>query len=131
MGMLTIRNLPDDVYRALQVRAALHGRSTEAEVREILAMSVKSESNIKLGDALAELGRKFGITDEDIWVVEQSRDGTPAEPLIRLEIEPVETGDIDAVWRTEAESRLAQVEQRDTVLLPAEQVFGKLKQCLS
>ena len=34
MAMLTVRNLPDDVHRALRVQAALHGRSTEAEVRE-------------------------------------------------------------------------------------------------
>jgi plasmid stability protein len=87
MGMLTIRNLPDDVYRALRVRAALHGRSTEAEVREILAMSVKSESHIRLGDALAELGRKIGITDEDALATEQSGARRLAEPLIGMEIE--------------------------------------------
>lgn len=39
MAMLTVRNLPDDVHRALRVQAALHGRSTEAEVREILGDS--------------------------------------------------------------------------------------------
>ena len=43
MAMLTVRNLPDDVHRALRVRAALHGHSTEAEVREILAVAVKPE----------------------------------------------------------------------------------------
>ena len=31
MAMLTVRNLPDDVHRALRVRAAQHGHSTEAE----------------------------------------------------------------------------------------------------
>ena len=36
MAMLTVRNLPDDVHRALRVRAAQHGHSTEAEVREII-----------------------------------------------------------------------------------------------
>lgn len=36
MAMLTVRNLPDKVHRALRVRAARHGRSTEAEVRAIL-----------------------------------------------------------------------------------------------
>ena len=36
MAMLTVRNLPDEVHRALRVRAALRGRSTEAEVRAIL-----------------------------------------------------------------------------------------------
>jgi plasmid stability protein len=58
--MLTIRNLHDDVHRALRVRAAQHGRSTEAEVREILAMAVKSETRVRLGDALAALGRTIG-----------------------------------------------------------------------
>ncbi|MYF07277.1 MAG: plasmid stabilization protein, partial [Rhodospirillaceae bacterium] len=40
MAMLTVRNLPDEVHRALRVRAALRGRSTEAEVRAILAETV-------------------------------------------------------------------------------------------
>ena len=52
MAMLTVRNLPDDVHRALRVQAAQHGRSTEAEVREILALAVKPEARVRLGDAL-------------------------------------------------------------------------------
>ncbi len=36
MAILTVRNVPDEVHRALRVRAAMHGRSIEAEVREIL-----------------------------------------------------------------------------------------------
>ena len=48
MAMLTVRNLPDDVHRALGVRAAQHGHSTEAEVREILACAVKPESRVRL-----------------------------------------------------------------------------------
>jgi len=36
MAMLTVRNLPDEVHRALRVRAARYGRSMEAEVRQIL-----------------------------------------------------------------------------------------------
>jgi len=35
MATLTIRNLSDEVHRSLRVRAALHGRSTEAEVRAL------------------------------------------------------------------------------------------------
>lgn len=81
MAMLTVRNLPDDVHRALRVRAAQHGRSTEAEVREILAFAVKPESRILMGDALAALGRKIGLTDEDVEVFNQVRDKTPAKPL--------------------------------------------------
>lgn len=81
MAMLTVRNLPDDVHRALRVQAALHGHSTEAEVREILAMAVKPESRLRLGDALAALGSKIGLTNQDFEVFNQVRDKTPAEPL--------------------------------------------------
>ncbi|OQW86109.1 MAG: plasmid stabilization protein [Rhodoferax ferrireducens] len=81
MAMLTVRNLPDDVHRALRVQAALHGRSTEAEVREILAIAVKPDSRIRLGDALSALGRKIGLANKDFDVFNQVRDKTPAEPL--------------------------------------------------
>lgn len=37
MAQLTVRNVPDEVVRALRVRAAQHGRSAEAEHRLILA----------------------------------------------------------------------------------------------
>ncbi len=36
MATLTVRNLDDDVVRALRIRAAEHGRSAEAEHRAIL-----------------------------------------------------------------------------------------------
>ena len=81
MAMLTVRNLPDDVHRALRVRAAQHGRSTEAEVREILANAVKPETRVRLGDALAALGRKIGLTNEDFKAFDGVRDKTPAEPV--------------------------------------------------
>jgi plasmid stability protein len=81
MAMLTVRNLPDEVHRALRVQAAQHGHSTEAEVRKILANAVKPEARIRLGDALATLGRKVGLTNEDLEVFQQVRDKTPAEPL--------------------------------------------------
>ncbi len=81
MAMLTVRNLPDEIHRALRVRAAQHGRSTEAEVREILAEAVKPESRLRLGEALAALGREIGLSNEDFEVFDQARDKTPAEPL--------------------------------------------------
>ncbi|MEO5348545.1 MAG: plasmid stabilization protein [Magnetococcus sp. YQC-3] len=80
MAMLTVRNLPDDVHRALKVRAARHGRSTEAEVREILESVVKPELRIRMGEALAALSRKIGLTDKDFELLESVRDSTPAEP---------------------------------------------------
>lgn len=39
---LTVRNLTEDVHRSLRLRAAAHGRSVEAEVRDILAAAVAS-----------------------------------------------------------------------------------------
>ena len=37
MAQLVVRNLPDDVKERLKARAKRHGRSLEAEVREILS----------------------------------------------------------------------------------------------
>lgn len=81
MAMLTVRNLPDEVHRALRVRAARHGRSTEAEVREILESAVKPEGRVKLGSLLADIGREAGLTDEEFAVFEQVRDKAPARPV--------------------------------------------------
>lgn len=81
MAILTVRNVPDDVHRALRVRAAQHGRSTEAEVREILSAAVKPEKRVRMGDALAAVGRKIGLTNDDFAVFETVRDKTPAKPL--------------------------------------------------
>lgn len=81
MAILTVRNVPDDVHRALRVRAAQHGRSMEAEVREILAAVVKPEKRVRVGEALAAIGRKIGLTNEDFAVFESVRDKTPAKPL--------------------------------------------------
>ncbi|MEA3411972.1 MAG: Arc family DNA-binding protein [Pseudomonadota bacterium] len=79
MAMMTVRNLPDEVHRALRVRAAMHGRSAEAEVRAILTETVKAEGRIKLGSLLADIGRRAGLQDQDLTVFE--RDKTPAKPV--------------------------------------------------
>lgn len=84
MSSITVRNVPDEVHRALRVRAALHGSSTEAEIREILAAAVKPEGRVKLGSLLAEMGRKARLTDEEFAVFEQVRDKIPAR-LVRFE----------------------------------------------
>jgi plasmid stability protein len=78
--MLTVSNLPDGVHRALRVRSARHGRSAEAEVREILADAVKPQSRRRMGDALAALGREIGLANEDFEVFARMRDKAPAEP---------------------------------------------------
>jgi plasmid stability protein len=80
MAILTVRNVPEEVHRALRVRAAVHGRSTEAEVRAILEETVRPEGRLKLGSLLAEIGRRAKLTDEDVAVFAQ-RDRTPAKPV--------------------------------------------------
>lgn len=44
MATLTVRNLEDDVVRALRIRAAEHGRSAEAEHREILRQVLAADT---------------------------------------------------------------------------------------
>lgn len=71
MATLTIRNLPDAVYRKLRIRAAHAGRSLEAEAREILSGAGAPEeprlSPAEFREAfLALYGRKppKGLADE-------------------------------------------------------------------
>ena len=76
MSSITIRNLPEETHRALRVRAALAGRSTEAEVRAILESAARPPDRIKLGTLLAEIGQQTGGLDLDI-----ARDKTVTEPI--------------------------------------------------
>ena len=78
MAMLTVRNLPDAVHRALRVRAARRGHSMEAEVRSILESAVTPAGRVKLGSLLAEVGRQAKLTDNEFAVFEQVRDKSPA-----------------------------------------------------
>lgn len=80
MPAVTIRNLSDETHRALRVRAAHHGRSTEAEIREILEAAVRPSERVKLGSLLASIGREAGLSNADVDVLRQVRDKTPAEP---------------------------------------------------
>lgn len=83
MAVLTVRNLPDEVHRALRLRATLHGRSTEAEVRAILESVVKPPERVKLGTLLQEMSRRAGLTNEDVDELERNlaKDRTPHEPI--------------------------------------------------
>ena len=80
MAMLTVRNLSDEVHRALRVRAAQRGHSMEAEVRRILESAVSPEGRVKLGSLLADMGRRARLTDEEAAGFEQVRDKSPACP---------------------------------------------------
>ena len=81
MATLTIRNVPNAVHRALRLRAAEKGHSTEAEVRAILKSVVQPAGRFRMGDALSALGRETEVTDEDLEFFNGLRDKTPAEPV--------------------------------------------------
>ena len=66
MPVLTVRNLPEETHRALRVRAARHGRSTEAEVRAILEEAVRPVERVRIGSELAAFGRQLGGLELDI-----------------------------------------------------------------
>ncbi len=44
MGQLTVRKVDDEIIRRLKIRAAEHGRSAEAEHREILKQALLPEA---------------------------------------------------------------------------------------
>ena len=80
MPSITIRNVPDDVHRALRVRAAQNGRSAEAEIRDILAKAAKPEGRVMLGSLLASIGSEAGLSNADVEALNSLCDKTPAEP---------------------------------------------------
>jgi antitoxin FitA len=69
---LSIRNLDDDLVARLKRRAARHGRSAEAEVRDILRHVLSGEAEVGFDDLAAELR-----------ALTRGRRHTPAEQLQR------------------------------------------------
>jgi plasmid stability protein len=64
MATITIRGLDDAVKKRLRVRAARHGRSMEAEAREILKVGVAtSEREPNLAESIRALFEPLGGVD--------------------------------------------------------------------
>lgn len=63
MAALSIRDLDDEVRERLRIRAAAHGRSMEAEIRDILtdAVSKPDESRGLLATLLDRIGEIGGV----------------------------------------------------------------------
>ncbi|WNJ92132.1 FitA-like ribbon-helix-helix domain-containing protein [Bosea sp. 685] len=76
MPSVTVRQLSAETHRALKLRAARHGRSTEAEIRLILDAAVSSPAPVKLGSLLAEIGQEIGGFETD-----GLRDRSISEPM--------------------------------------------------
>lgn len=60
MPVVTVRNLPEATHRALKMRTAQHGHSTETEIRKILEDVVRPKMRVKIGAELAAFGLRFG-----------------------------------------------------------------------
>jgi plasmid stability protein len=72
MASLSVRNLDDDLLARLKRRAARHGRSAEAEVRDILRQTLSGEADTDFDTLAAELR-----------ALTSGRRHTPAEDLLR------------------------------------------------
>jgi plasmid stability protein len=71
-GNLHVRNLDDELIARLKRRAARHGRSTEAEHREILRQALAAEEEPSFDKLAAELRK-----------LTRRRKQTPSEVLLR------------------------------------------------
>ena len=80
MASITVRNIPDEIHRALRIRAAQHGRSTEAEIRIILEQAARPEGRRLMGTALSAIWGANGLTEDEAALIE-SADRTPAAPM--------------------------------------------------
>lgn len=82
MANVNVRNLPDEVHRAIRIQAAHHGRSTEAEIRDILERAAKPEGRVKLGSLLASMAREAGgLSDEEHALFERARNTSAARAV--------------------------------------------------
>jgi antitoxin FitA len=71
-GNLHVRNLEDDLIARLKRRAARHGRSAEAEHREILRQALANEDEASFENLAADLRK-----------LTKHRKQTPSEVLLR------------------------------------------------
>jgi plasmid stability protein len=87
MPTLTVRNLDEDLVRRLRIRAAEHGRSAEAEHREILRAALASEqpaSRQQAAERLAAFRRRVAGrgSPSAAELLQESRSGR-MEDLVR------------------------------------------------
>jgi plasmid stability protein len=71
-GSLHVRNLDDDLIKRLKSRATRHGRSAEAEHREILRQALA-----------AEIETTFDTLAAELRILTKKRRQTPSEILLR------------------------------------------------
>ncbi len=77
MATMTVRNLPDRVYRRIKSIAADRGMSAEATVREILDEATRPAE--RLGDVIAARVREAGVDFPEIARRKEPVDGPEFE----------------------------------------------------
>lgn len=90
MASITIRNLDDSVKKRLRRQAVEHGRSLEAEARDILTrssagtlQSEKAKTGLDLVQPLLDFSRKYGGVE-----LEPFPDQVLAEPSAKFRHKP-------------------------------------------
>lgn len=75
---ITIRKLPEDAKQKLRLRAAAHGRSMEAEARDILVTALDQPVRADLSwiEQIIELGYEVGGVELPIEPREPARTAT-------------------------------------------------------
>ncbi|QHO91827.1 plasmid stability protein [Actinomyces sp. 432] len=76
MADVLVRNLPDGTHRALKALAKSHGRSMEAEIRQILGRAVAANDRPGLGSLLTSIREEVGPVELDM-----DRDDAPYVPV--------------------------------------------------
>jgi plasmid stability protein len=78
MGQLTVRKVDDEIIRRLKLRAAEHGRSAEAEHREILKRALLVEGKVDVDEWVRrakELRERIGpVATDSTEIIRKMRD---------------------------------------------------------
>ena len=74
MGQLIVRNVADEVVRALKRRAARHGRSAEAEHREILRAALADDPDGASFKAVLAAMPDVGADEDFVFARDLPRD---------------------------------------------------------
>lgn len=66
MAQITVRQIPDEIHRALKARAEQEGVSAEAKARQLLAEGLFPRDEPPLGKRLRALARKLEVDMEGV-----------------------------------------------------------------
>lgn len=82
---LSVKNVPDEVARALRNRAALNQRSLQEELLEILKQAAKDQGPVTIDDLLTTAQRKKQALDEAAAKVRAAQDAEHERMARRFE----------------------------------------------